>query len=137
HSAHQVEAVAALAHPQIGDHQVELGGAERRLGGSEVASGLHGVAEPPEAHFEHLAHGLLVVDDEEPGHQGAAAIGTATRNVLPRPGLLRTESSPPCASTIRWAMARPRPGPRSLVVKNGSKIRFRSSEPMPSPESET
>ena len=51
------------------------------------------------------------------------------------PGMLSQKSWPPCSCAISCAMARPRPVPRSLVVKNGSKIRASRSSGIPGPES--
>src|SRR5207253_7883164 len=65
--------------------------------------------------------------------------GSRTRKVV-RPGLESSVSEPLWRSTtIRRAVARPRPVPcpTSLVVKNESKIRSRSSAGMPGPSSLT
>ena len=42
--------------------------------------------------------------------------------MLPLPGSLSTAILPPCSSTILETMARPRPTPCGLVVKNGLKM---------------
>jgi len=55
------------------------------------------------------------------------ASGSARRSVVPRPSTLCTVISPPCASAIRRAIARPRPVPSRLLVWNGSKTVSRRS----------
>ena len=42
--------------------------------------------------------------------------------MLPLPGSLSTAILPPCSSTIFETIARPRPTPSGLVVKNGLKM---------------
>src|SRR5207248_2230381 len=69
---------------------------------------------------------------------GAAASGSVMRNVAPAPEPPpSTSSRPPCAVTIPWLMASPSPvpWPTSFVVKNGSKMRSRTSAGMPDPSS--
>jgi len=59
------------------------------------------------------------------------------RPAVRKPGLLSTRMLPPCFSTMRAQMERPRPvpSPFALVVKNGSKIRPATSGVMPGPVS--
>ncbi len=55
------------------------------------------------------------------------------RKTAPGPSASPTAIRPPWASTIRLAMAMPRPVPLALVVKNGSKILGRCSGSIPGP----
>src|SRR5438876_845593 len=57
--------------------------------------------------------------------------------MVPRPGVLRTSTSPPCSCTIRWTSESPSPVPSALVEKKGSKTWARSSGAMPCPLSAT
>ena len=57
--------------------------------------------------------------------------------VEPRPGRDSTRIAPPAWRTMPYTVARPRPVPVSLVVKNGSKMRERISSVMPQPPSFT
>src|SRR4029077_19329662 len=71
-------------------------------------------------------HLLLVVNDEHaPLHLLlTSAVGSDTDIVVPAPGLLFAEISPPFASASPRETASPRPIPRALVVKSGSKSFF-------------
>jgi len=51
--------------------------------------------------------------------------------MLPLPGSLSTAILPPCSSTILETMARPRPTPCGLVVKNGLKMPSRCRASIP------
>src|ERR1700722_15619283 len=55
--------------------------------------------------------------------------------VEPLPGSLSASILPRCSRATRWEMARPRPVPFSLVVKNGSNTLSRFSLEMPMPVS--
>ena len=59
--------------------------------------------------------------------------------VVPCPGVLSTVIAPPCSVMMPCTTARPKPvpSPTSLVVKNGSKMRSRTSGAMPCPVSRT
>src|ERR1041384_565326 len=57
--------------------------------------------------------------------------------MAPPPGLGWTAIAPPWSSTTRRTIARPRPVPWVLPVKNGSKILSRSSSATPGPRSAT
>src|SRR5882672_10506980 len=86
--------------------------------------------------------GLLdgVVHGAAEDNRGCAVSTTTGRRkvkVVPAPTALSQVSWPPCSWAISCAMARPRPVPRSLVVKNGSKIRCRRAGSMPGPVSRT
>ena len=63
----------------------------------------------------------------------ALAIGNVTLNLVPCPVTLLTSIRPSCASTIFRTIARPRPEPCGLVVKNGSKILSVASAGSPGP----
>ena len=66
-----------------------------------------------------------------------AAEGSVITTSAPPPARGRAFNVPPCASTMRRAVARPRPAPRALVVKNGSKIFGSTSGLIPRPRSAT
>src|SRR6185437_9920417 len=68
------------------------------------------------------------------GDGGGPSTGRRTSNRV-RPGLLSTRIVPPCFSTMRAQMLRPRPvpSPFALVVKKGSKMRSAASGGMPGP----
>src|SRR5450631_3766642 len=70
------------------------------------------------------------------GAGAGPSTGRRTSNRV-RPGLLSTRIVPPCFSTMRAQMLRPRPvpSPFALVVKNGSKIRPATSAEIPGPVS--
>src|SRR5215831_9110352 len=65
------------------------------------------------------------------------ANGNSTLNVAPPPGPLSAWSLAPWACATPAEIASPRPDPRCFVVKNGSKMRSRSSGAMPGPVSAT
>src|SRR5262249_967925 len=54
------------------------------------------------------------------GH-GAFTTGSSIANAMPPPRRRHAVTRPPCASTVRLAMARPSPVPPGLSEKNGSK----------------
>src|SRR4051812_15873637 len=66
---------------------------------------------------------------------GQAGTGSVIVKVAPPPSVERTLISPPWARITLWTIARPRPVPSGRVVKNGSKIRGRSSGAIPRPRS--
>jgi hypothetical protein len=71
--------------------------------------------------------GLLaggICGEPAPGVEGAA-LGNGTRKIVPTPGGLVNEISPPMPRTIAAEIERPNPmpTPTSFVVKNGSKTR--------------
>ncbi len=59
-----------------------------------------------------------------PGRGYPLDTGNSTRIVAPLPGSLVAEMAPPCAVTMAWQMASPRPipWPTPRVVKNGSNM---------------
>ena len=61
----------------------------------------------------------------------ASAAGSSTRKREPTGELSSTCKVPPCSATMRAAMARPSPVPRSLVEKCGRKSLSLSSGEMP------
>ena len=76
---------------------------------------------------------LLILNDEyRLVHYRAAChsirAGAVNENVAPAPGLESTQMRPPCISTMRFAIARPRPEPILVFViepstcRNSSKI---------------
>src|SRR5687768_17685289 len=81
----------------------------------------------------------FVVDDENYARCHVAVsvtdAGKAIRTVVPSDRLLVTVMLPPRPSMIFRVIARPTPVPVRRVVKNGSKIRGRSSALMPTPRS--
>ena len=91
-----------------------------------------------------LAQRIVIVNNENASHLPISphfatdgTTGSVTRNVAPRPGADTASICPSCASTTLRTIARPRPVPCGLVVKNGLKIRSRSSAAMPGPLSRT
>src|SRR5581483_7668607 len=110
-----------------------------------VAGRRHQVADDP-------AIVLGVFDDKDALHceassnsssAAATRIGRVTRKVAPAPNSESTVSVPPCISTMRLEIARPRPVPPFLRVLelstcgNSSKILAWSSGAMPGPVSRT
>src|SRR5262249_22728352 len=94
----------------------------------------------PERRRQQIAHGLLVVHDQNGAtHAVTSAIraGRYTENVAPCPKSFSTSIQPPCSRTRPHepASRRPVPSRTSLVVKNGSKIRGRCSGGIPCPVS--
>src|SRR6516225_413222 len=93
-----------------------------------------------EAVAERGRHRGVVLDEEHPGHQ-AALLETGRRmvNVLPFPGSLSTEISPPCATTMWCTIDKPRPLPLTSWTRpvptrwKRSKTRLCSSEAIPTP----
>src|SRR6478609_3572866 len=77
---------------------------------------LHRKALALQRRLRERAEAAIIVDE-----QGGEA-HTGSRNVNRLPSAVRTKSSvPPCASIARFAIDRPRPMPRGLVVTKGRK----------------
>jgi universal stress protein A len=76
-------------------------------------------------------------DDGWNTHVAGRSAGSCTVTVVPPVGGHSIASAPWCASTSRFAVGKPRPEPRALVVKNGMKIFSRISGEMPGPRSIT
>src|SRR5262245_42889298 len=105
-----------------------------------VARLVHVIAGAFECQTHHLPDMRLIVDDQH--FHGCASCAGRTVNVKmePCPGDDWTVSWPPCASTIRREMVRPRPAPPPVALgtwTNGSKIRDSDSCGMPVPVSAT
>lgn len=127
-------------HLDVRDHQVVLAGRETGHGVERAGMRRDGIVPIGENGFHHPAHGLVVVDDQNPlpparHHARPRLTGRLTVTNVPRPTSLVTSILPPCCSTMVLVIARPKPVPRALVVKNGSKIFSRFSGAMPAPES--
>src|SRR2546430_9476879 len=124
-------------HLEIGEDQVELLGLEplERLFATLGAHRLDPHA--LEQDLQHAAHLPLVVDHQHLRHRGPRATGSSTRNVVPRPTALSTDTVPWCAWTTRWTSARPRPVPPLRRVKKGVNTCARASAGMPGPSSIT
>src|SRR5258706_11771229 len=94
-----------------------------------------------ERQTHHVPDGGFVVDDENfHGFCLSSAARTVNVNVDPRPGSDCTVRRPPCASTIRREIDRPRPAPppdACGTCTNGSKILDRKSRGIPVPVSVT
>src|SRR3989442_1736684 len=74
------------------------------------------------------ARSLSAAGPRSAPHGGAGpSRGKRSTNVAPPPSRLSAVIAPPCASANSRAMARPRPEPCSLVVKNGVKIAARAA----------
>src|SRR5690606_18818523 len=102
-----------------------------------VADGHHLVVLARQRRGERVPHHLLVVHDQYPGHGCSVESGISressvvssqksvigrhmvTSKRAPPEGRLEARIVPSWASTMRWTIARPRPVPVSLVVKNG------------------
>ena len=113
-SPQHVQAVA-VRHAEIGDDEVEdfLG---ERLGGGRGAVGLgHAVAALAQQERQRAARRGLVVHDKQVRHGHAASHGKSSVTRVPPPGALSISMRPPCAATMRSAMARPSPLPFGLL----------------------
>ena len=98
-------------HLEVRQHEVDAAGAEPLEGGGAVGGQDHGVPLAGQHALEALAHGRIVVGDEEGRGDGRAGglahavfsgrlTGRWTVKVAPEPGSLAQRSSPPCSSTI-------------------------------------
>ena len=137
--AEHVHAVGA-AHAKVGQHDVELAVLQPLDGGRPVAGLLHVVAGVGQRADEALAERIVIVDHQNASHlhylptlPTDGTTGSVTRKVAPRPGAETASIRPSCASTTLRTIARPRPVPCGFVVKNGLKIRSRSSGAIPGP----
>ena len=118
-----------VGHLDVGDDEVGVAsGAEL----DQLPAGLGRaddlVAQKRQDLLEIVAHVALVIGDgdlERTGHDGP--FGNVSRKTAPGSSPSPSAIRPPWASTIRLAMAIPRPVPLALVVKNGSKILGRCS----------
>src|SRR3989441_92886 len=124
-----------LRHLHVEDHDVVRRRHEPLERRGAVADAVHVVPLARELAHDELAQVALVVGDQEPDL--ATHAGSTTRKRLPLPGREVPSIRPPWSVTIPWAMASPRPVPcpGGLVVKNGSKIRGRTSSGTPGPSS--
>ena len=115
HLAQHVQAVAALPDPQVGDHHVEVGRREGAVGGGQVLGLLDRMPFGGEAHVQHRADAVLVVDDEEPRHCPHSTL-RARRAPVPdrRPAGARPRRC--CPAPARSA---PRSGRRALRRRGG------------------
>src|SRR5690606_39536213 len=70
---------------------------------------------------------------------GSGTAGSATLTVVPRPGLLLSQTVPPDCEMIPYTIASPSPVPLpgGLVVKKGSNARATAAASMPTPVSVT
>ena len=122
-------------HHDVGDERVDrlavAGGERERVGGR--ARGEHGVAGAGQDQLDQLAHGGLVLAQQDrlaaaerrlvavldgSRSRSSGAAGRTTVNVEPSPGCEVTSTRPPDCVTIPCTVARPRPvpSPMSLVV---------------------
>src|SRR5262249_46978124 len=126
------------AHLDVRDHQVRPGGAAQIDKLCPVLGQRDPVAHPGQQLLEVLAHVELVVggDDVQRAVHGRVR-GKVMTISAPGPVPSPTAISPPWDSTIRFAIAMPRPVPFALVVKNGSKMLRRCSGVRPGPWSRT
>src|SRR5207245_1400772 len=123
----------------IGEDEVEILLLEARDALLAAAGELNRVA----ARLEHVGQAFrqvaIVIDDEDRGFGVHAAMsatcvrGSQTTARVPRPGSLSSSMPPPWCSMICLTVGRPRPTPKPLVLKSGSKIRLNTSGGMPGP----
>src|SRR5207247_757313 len=108
-------------------HHEEVEGAvgEEPLGLPRARGGDHLVPRLAQGAAEGLEDAFLVVREQDGAARfhnqvraaGGPARGSSIRISIPSPGPLRAETAPPRASTMFFAIARPRPVPVRLVVK--------------------
>src|SRR6267142_5296546 len=139
--------------PNVQEHDFQIAGTgavQRLLGGSHS---FDVIALLLENRGKRFADSGLVIHNQKVrfgGHQAASvplwsateagvnsATGSSTRKREPAGRLSSTWMLPPCSATMRAAMARPKPVPRSLVEKCGRNSLSLSSGEMPWPVSET
>src|SRR5712691_9641370 len=139
--------------PDVQENDLEIAGGGALQGFLGGTHGFHMVALVFENRRERFTNASLVVHDEEMrsrAHRVASdplwsareagvnsTTGSSTRKRDPTGRLSSTWMLPPCSATMRAAMARPSPVPRSLVEKCGRKSLSLSSGEMPVPVSET
>ncbi len=66
---------------------------------------------------DELGEWHLVVDDQDPGGVHDPRTGSVTFAVVPPPARSTSSIVPPWASTIQWAIARPRPVPAGRISR--------------------
>src|SRR5437764_204212 len=154
-SGHHEDARAGSDPPELGEglHAVHAGQLHVHQDNMEIAlteecdarlaacGQRHGIS----AHLQNIGDTLrvilVVVDDENAtGHAAISSLranGRRTTARVPTPGSLESSISPPCCSTICFTVGRPRPVPKLLVLKSGSKIRGSTSGAIPVPVSLT
>src|SRR5258706_15356611 len=89
-----------FGHPEVGQHRVEARLGEHRTCPHAVFRLADLVPERIEKPYQAEADILLVVDDQQSGHQDCPPTGSCTMKRLPWPLLLSTKMRPPCASTM-------------------------------------
>ena len=113
-----------VGHLDVGDHQVgTYGPARLDQFPAGLGDGHELMAQAREDFLVIIPHVELIVgngDLERTGHE--SPLGKVRMISAPTPPPSPTAIVPPWASTIRLVMGMPRPVPRVLVVKNGSKI---------------
>src|SRR5260370_27030884 len=138
--------------PDVQENDFEIAGGGALQGFLGGTHGFYMVALVLENRGERFTNASFVVHDEEVRswcHRMASdplwsareagvnsAAGSSTRNRDPTGRLSSTWMLPPCSATMRAAMARPSPGPRSLVEKCGRKSLSLSSGEITMPVSE-
>ena len=111
---------ARLLEAQVRDHDVVRALREPAEGVLGRERGVHVVSAPGEQSLDGDADGALVVDDQDSalhcrgGPSGGRASGSSMRTVMPASAWLASSILPPCASTVRFAIASPSPVPASL-----------------------
>ena len=116
---------AQARQPEIREHEI----AALRCGEGEPGLGAGRAEHVPVFAFEHtlqFARDAGVVFHQQDGRATAhdCIAGSTMPKVVPWLIRVRNWSAPPCRSTMRAAMERPRPVPLPFVVKKGSKSRF-------------
>src|SRR6267143_28729 len=139
--------------PNVQEHDLQIAGTgtiERLLGGSD---GFDVIALLLENRGKRFTDSGLVIHNQKlrfVGHQAASdplwsameagvnsAAGSSTRKREPAGRLSSTWMLPPCSATMRAAIARPSPVPRSFVEKCGRNSLSLSSGEIPWPVSDT
>src|SRR5262249_48707997 len=138
--AHPPEDVHARAgaEAEVGDHEVHARAAEPLERLLDRARRVDLVPARRQQALDRDPDRALVVDDEDAGLHDAAspASGRRISNAV-APGRLASVIVPPCASTMRFAIARPSPVPDGFRDTNGSNTLACASAGMPAPSSAT
>src|SRR5262249_49069971 len=125
HSSNDIEKVepASSRHPEIAHDEIDLSFCQDALSGCDVRCSDAVMSEAPHDDAEGLPQALVVVHYQNRRwcHVLDFLAGKRPRRRAPPLAAFSAVMLPPCSSTIRLAIASPRPVPSALVVKNGKK----------------